>query len=357
MFIFNTNDFFFNQSIQFSIRNMQRHINRKNSYIVFFVINVVMAIIRFGIFPNQTITFHIVIFIAAYSLFIMAWEVLLLIHNYFEKLFPLDRTPTKRMLFQIGLTTLLFTLFSETLFTTASIIFKIEISSMLDKVLYLLNFLIAVIFNLTLFGTQYFYQWKEDLVGKVNLEKEQVVIKYDALRNQLNPHFLFNALTSLNSLIFENQQLASDFLQQLSKVYRYILQNRDKSTVSIRTELNFVQHYVFLLKTRFEDAISIDIQADESDMDKGIVPVLSQILIENAVKHNTISKENPLTISIRTANDYLIVENNIIQKTNVESSNKLGMENLKSLYNYMSERPLEIEETKHRFIVRIPLIH
>ena len=192
---------------------------------------------------------------------------------------------------------------------------------------------------------------------KANLEKEQVAVKYDALRNQLNPHFLFNALTSLNSLIFENQQLASDFLQQLAKVYRYILQNKDNSTVSLRSELKFIEHYVFLLKTRFGDAIRIEINAEEEDMDKGIVPVLSQILLENAIKHNSISKENPLTVSLITENNFLIVENNIVKKTNVENSNKMGMENLKALYNYLTDRPVEVEEKDDRYIVRIPLIY
>ena len=160
-----------------------------------------MAIIRLGIFPDQTIQFHVVIFIAAFTLFVIAWETLLLIHNYFEGKFPIGRNPTTRILIQIFLTTILFTIFSKALFLSGSYFFKIEISSMLDKVLYLLNFLLAVIFNLTLFGTQYFFQWKRDVVMKANLEKEQVAVKYDALRNQLNPHFLFNALTSLNSLV------------------------------------------------------------------------------------------------------------------------------------------------------------
>lgn len=335
---------------------MRKYLSRKSSYTVFFIINVIMAIIRLGVYPNQTITFHVVIFIAAYGLFIMAWEVLLLIHNYFETLFPIESMPTKRILIQVFLTTILFTIFSKVLFKSASYAFGIEISDLLDKVIYLLNFLIAVIFNLTLFGTQYFFQWRRDLISKTNLEKEQAVVKYDALRNQLNPHFLFNALTSLNSLIFENQQLASDFLQQLSKVYRYILQSRDKSTVSLQTELNFIAHYIFLLKTRFEDAISITVAVADDDLDKGIVPVMTQILIENTVKHNMISVSNPLMIALTSDGDYLIVTNNIIKKTTVETSNKQGMENLKSLYNYLTDKPVEVIATETLFTVKIPLI-
>ena len=335
---------------------MVRYLSRKRSYTVFFIINLVMAVIRLGVFPNQTVIFHIVIFIAAYSLFILAWEILLLIHNYFEKLFPVESMPTKRIFIQIFLTTILFTILSKALFGFASRVFHIEISNLLDKVIYLLNFLVAVIFNVTLFGTQYFYQWQRDLISKTNLEKEQAVVKYEALRNQLNPHFLFNALTSLNSLIFENQQLASDFLQQLSKVYRYILQSRDQSTVSLQTELNFIDHYIFLLKTRFENAISITVDINEDDLDKGIVPVITQVLIENAIKHNMISVGEPLTIMITSNGDYLIVGNNIVKKTTVETSNKQGMENLKSLYAYLSDKAIEVMDTTTTFTVKIPLI-
>ncbi len=167
---------------------------------------------------------------------------------------------------------------------------------------------------------------------------------------------MFNALTSLNSLIFENQQLASDFLQQLSKVYRYTLQNRDKATVSVRTELNFVKNYISLLETRFGEALEIKVEVDENDLDKGIAPVVSQMLLENAVKHNIVCLDCPLSISITSKNEYFIVENNIVRKTQVETSNKLGMENIKDLYKYLTDRPIEIEDFENRYIVKIPLI-
>ena len=335
---------------------LSQYLNRKNSYSVFLIINIAMAFIRLGVFPGQTVLFHIVFFVASLSFFILGWEILLLIHHYFEGIFPIVSQPVKRMVIQTVLTTIVFTIFSMILFPAASRLFDQEITPMLSRVIVLLNFLIAIIYNLILFGTHYFYQWKSDLISKTNLEKEQAVVKYDALRNQLNPHFLFNALTSLNSLIFENQQLASDFLQQLSKVYRYILQNKDKETVSLRTELNFVQHYVFLLKTRFGESILIKIEANDGDMDRGIVPVLSQMLIENAIKHNVVSMEDPLIITITSNGDFLIVENNLIKKVQVESSNKVGLEHLKALYKYLSDKPVQIEETQNQFIVRTPLI-
>ncbi len=335
---------------------MNQFISRKNSYTVLFMINMAMAVIRLIIFPDQSIFFHVVIFIGAYSFFILGWESMILQHRFFEGIIPFERMPVVRICIQIVLTTIILTILSLIFFSNISRIFQIEIPDLLYNVIYLLNFLLSVIFNVTLFGTMYFYQWRHDLVNKSNLEKEQAIAKYNALKNQLNPHFLFNALTSLNSLIFENQQLASDFLQQLSKVYRYILQSRDKETISISAELKFVEHYIFLLRTRFGKSILINIQVNELDMDKGIVPVLIQMLIENAVKHNVISKEKPLVINISTDTEFLTVENNIISKNKVETSNKMGLENLMALYKYLIDKPIEIKEMKDRFKVRIPLI-
>jgi len=200
-------------------------------------------------------------------------------------------------------------------------------------------------------------QLEEKEKSLLEIEKRSAQIRLIALTNHLNPHFLFNSLTSLNSLIFENQQLASDFLQHLSKVYRYLLQHKEKETVSLKNELDFVENYIFLLKTRFEDEIQIEIKPPSNGtLEKGIVPVTLQILIENAVKHNVISAQNPLVIKIETWENTISVTNNIQRKKQVETSNRQGLESLRALYHYISERPLEVLETEEKFTVRLPLI-
>jgi two-component system, LytTR family, sensor kinase len=270
---------------------------------------------------------------------------------------PFGIKPEFRITIQTALTFIIFYGGSVILFYGfAEPYFNVTTPESLDTMTPVLVLLTSIIFNLAYFGTYYFYEWKENLVSKSNLEREQAIVKYDALRNQLNPHFLFNALTSLNSLIFENQQLASDFLQQLSKVYRYILQNKEKETVSLRAEMSFINHYIFLLKTRFGEGINITLAVKDADMDRGIAPVVTQTLIENAVKHNIISEKRPLNISLHTDGDFLIVSNNIIRKSQVESSNKVGMENLKSLYEYLTEVPIKVEDDQKQFTVSIPLI-
>ena len=188
------------------------------------------------------------------------------------------------------------------------------------------------------------------------LEKEKVLVMYDSLKQQLNPHFLFNSLTSLSGLIETNQQLASEFLERLSKIYRYILTNRDSELVTIKEELAFVRIYIDLQKTRFKDGLQVFINIPDEWYSFKIAPVALQNLVENAIKHNIIDREAPLYISIEAEEKYIVVKNNLQQKNKVETSNNQGLSNLKSLYQYYSKLPILIEKTKTEFIVKIPLI-
>jgi ligand-binding sensor domain-containing protein len=188
------------------------------------------------------------------------------------------------------------------------------------------------------------------------LEKDKTEIQYQNLINHLNPHFLFNSLTSLNSLIMTEPKEASKFLQKLSLIYRYILQNKDKEIISLEQELAFVKHYIELQKSRFEDGLQINIEVKEAFMNAGIVPVTLQNLFENAIKHNSLEEDNPLTISVFVENEFLIVKNNLQRKKYVQTSNKQGLESLKSLYKYLSKKPFEIIKTESEFVVKIPLL-
>jgi two-component system, LytTR family, sensor kinase len=284
------------------------------------------------------------------------WEYILLVSNVLEKYLAANSKPVSRIIVQVILTFICAYALGYPLYYYANKYFNVETPKAMDAIAPLLYFMSSVIFNLIYFGVYYFTEWKENLLRAERLQREQTEVRYDALRNQLNPHFLFNALTSLNSLIFENQQLASDFLQQLSKVYRYTLQHKDKETVSLKTELDFINHYISLFKIRFQEAIVFNIDINEASIEKGIPPVTLQMLIENAVKHNIINTTTPLIISITSSEEYLIVENKVNKKSQVETSNKLGLENLKALYYYLSDKPFEVIETEKTFIVKIPLI-
>jgi hypothetical protein len=277
-----------------------------------------------------------------------------------ERSLPIATQPNYRIITQILVTFITLTIVAETLFNSVIYILNIQLTSRTLTIGYLYGylfyFMFSVIFNLVYFGAIYFFNWKKNLVNIACIQRDKAMVTYDVLRSHLNPHFLFNAFTSLNSLIFENQQLASDFLQQLSKVYRYVLQYKEKDTVPLLIEFDFISNYIRLLETRFNKGIEFNIQLNDEAKEKGIVPITLQILIENAIKHNVVSVSHPLKIWITNSDSSLIIRNSINKKLYVETSNNQGMARLKSLYNYLAERPIEIIENDRYYSVSIPLL-
>jgi len=188
------------------------------------------------------------------------------------------------------------------------------------------------------------------------LEKEKTMVMYESLKQQLNPHFLFNSLTSLSGLIETDQQVAGDFLEQMSGIYRYILKNGDIETVFLKDELEFVQLYINLQQTRFKKGLQVNVNVPDEYLHYKIAPVTLQNLIENAIKHNVIDIASPLVIDIFIEDDYLVVRNNLQKKNVVETSNKKGLVQFISLYRYLNSLPVIIEETEKEFLIKIPLI-
>jgi two-component system, LytTR family, sensor kinase len=306
---------------------------------------------EFGAELNARIT------ITSFILLTVFWESLRLANKGLNKVYPFERNLTGRIILQlvigsiIGLTVR----FLVYKFGEPYVPFKLD-RLFLAATWVIYGGMIPVGVNLGFFTIYFLDRWKATIVEAERLEKEKSQVQFDNLKNQLNPHFLFNALTSLNSLIFENQQLASEFLQQLSKVYRYVLQNKDKNFVLLATELEFISNYVQLLETRFQGGLKINFDVNGASREKAIVPVTLQILIENAIKHNIVDKDKPLTIDIVTVGDYLVVSNNLQVRKTVQTSNKQGLENLKSLYKFLTEKPVLIEPTADRYFVKVPLI-
>lgn len=230
----------------------------------------------------------------------------------------------------------------------------IKLDKLFRTAIYIVDFFMSAAVNLIFFASYFFGQWKLSIQKAERLEREKAQVRYDNLKNQLNPHFLFNSLTSLNSLIHENPELASDFLKHLSKLYRYLLDS--KELVPLEKELSFLDNYLFMLKTRFGGALIVDVSVEDSQKKQLIVPATVQGLLENALKHNIILPDNPLRIQVFTKNNLLIVENNLQRKKLVETSNKQGLENLKTLYSFLSGVPVEVRENSDTFAVKIPLI-
>lgn len=189
------------------------------------------------------------------------------------------------------------------------------------------------------------------------LEKEKAMVMYESLKQHLNPHFLFNSLTSLGSLIHINQKLAADFLEGLSRIYRYILLNRDKELVSLSSEIQFCETYIHLQKTRFEDALRVQLDVASRFYDLKIAPVTLQNLLENAIKHNIATEEDPLLIEIFVNDEQqLAVKNNLNLKDFVETSNGQGLASMNTLYLHLAGKQIEMEKTTEHFMVKVPLL-
>ncbi|MFC0605435.1 histidine kinase [Winogradskyella pulchriflava] len=195
-----------------------------------------------------------------------------------------------------------------------------------------------------------------------NKIKEQKVIagtasaKFDALKNQLDPHFLFNSLNVLTSLIEENPDAAQKFTTSLSKVYRYVLEQKNKELVTVDEELNFARTYMSLLKTRFEDSIIFEIPDKASNPESKVVPLSLQLLLENAVKHNMVTSSKPLHIKIYEDKGHLVVMNNLQPKQIVKKSSGVGLENIKQRYSLLSNRKVIINQRAKDFAVAIPML-
>ncbi|TLV02697.1 sensor histidine kinase [Dyadobacter luticola] len=194
-------------------------------------------------------------------------------------------------------------------------------------------------------------------VNEERLEKENIKAHFTALKSQVSPHFLFNNFSVLSTLIETNQERSVEFVNRLSKAYRYILEQSDFELIKLRTEVDFLETYMFLLKTRFEDKIRLDIQIPQSEIDQySIVPLSLQLLIENAVKHNQMSTSNPLVITISREGDFLVVSNPVRVRQLSEPSTRLGLQNIVDRYKLLVNKPVLILAEHSIFAVKIPLL-
>lgn len=205
----------------------------------------------------------------------------------------------------------------------------------------------------------YFQKKSERLQNQAQqLEKQQLISKIDLLRTQVNPHFLFNSLSILSSLVHVNADLSEQFIEQLSRLYRYILEQKDRQVVSLRTELDFLESYVFLLKIRFEEKFELQVHLEEADTDRyKIVPLTLQLLLENAVKHNQMSAKKPLVVEISRDQDYLLIKNRLQLRQQHEPSTGTGLNSIINRYTLLSELSVKTGEEQGDFVVRVPLLH
>lgn len=199
-------------------------------------------------------------------------------------------------------------------------------------------------------------KWRFSLAELERFKKENAESQFESLRAQVNPHFLFNSLNTLSALIFQDQQKAESFVRELSDVYRYILENKDRELVTLKKELEIIKSYIYLIILRFEQNLTVDMEIDPKLDELMIPPLTLQMLVENATKHNVISKKKPLNVKIYSDDEFIVVSNNLQKKEITSYSSKLGLANISSRYGFLTDKKVEIIENTNEFQVKIPLI-
>ncbi len=283
----------------------------------------------------------------------------LLINKKFERALPWRTTNNISRFTLQGIATLLYCVFS----TTAIVLVFHYLPAFRAKTTYLvfaiiIGTTIALLISSVYSAFTFFMHWEQALRESEELKHETLRAQFNALKSQVNPHFLFNNLNSLATLITENQEMAVDFVQRLANVLRYILQSMDKKLVELETELHCVDAYMFLFQIRFGDNIKLETSIPEKYYHHAIAPLTLQMLLENAVKHNIISNEYPMKVvmEINSAGDALIVRNTLRKKNVHDDATHVGLKNIQNRYKYLDKRGITISEKDSEFTVTIPLL-
>lgn len=216
------------------------------------------------------------------------------------------------------------------------------------------NFKITAIISLFMYGWSFLYSWRDAAIQGERLQQENVSYQLKQLKSQLNPHFLFNSLNVLTSLIHEDADQAESFTRKLSQIYRYTLEHNENDLVSLSEELTQMAAYRSLLETRFGEAVRFEV--DVEDTAGYVAPLALQLLAENAIKHNISSKKKPLTITIKRNNDHLMITNNKQLKHQATDSTGIGLQNIMERYKLISDQQITVADHNDTFKVIIPII-
>ncbi|WP_373549820.1 sensor histidine kinase [Haliscomenobacter sp.] len=306
---------------------------------------------------------YMLLFFIQFATILGIWELIIWVNRRLEVHFSLDKRPFVRILVPVLVSTtgissvflVTIRLFSSYFPRYANPEFLMVLGALAVASITLLNFIFFTFDFLKKLNLSQKEKATFELLA-AQAEREKTLMQYHNLRNQVNPHFLFNTLTSLDGLVQQDPKLASRFIRHLAKVYRYVLEHKENEVVNLQTELNFIEHYSSLLNIRYGEALQIEIDISESAKDQGIVMVTLQMLIDNALKHNIVQIDRPLYISITCQKGYLEVKNNKQIRRQIESSNGQGLAQLQQLYQFLSEKPVQILDDDLFFKVQIPLL-
>jgi len=295
------------------------------------------------------------IFLLTFLMWIVLWKGNSVLSDLLSKRIPWIRQPLTRFLTGIVLTIGYTVLAVVTLIA----IFEYFSNTTLGKgYVYTLygSITITILISFFLHARNFLMSWRKASFEREQFEKESIAARYEALKNQVSPHFLFNSLNALSNLVYEDQEKAVRFIKQLSEVYRYVLDTRDKEVVPLSEELKFLDSYLYLQQIRFGKKLLVEVGMMPKDVQ--VAPLALQMLIENAIKHNVISEEEPLSITLYSENGFIVVENNLQKKTTMESGTSagVGLANIRKRYEFLTSEKVKTIEGEKTFTVKLPAL-
>ena len=225
-----------------------------------------------------------------------------------------------------------------------------------NRSFYIIGLVITIIVSTTIHAIGFFQEIQKEKRISQKLRQEKLASELSALRSQVDPHFLFNSFNVLSGLIDEDKEKAQKFLAGLSKIYRYVLEQRNDDVSTVSDELSFANKYLDLQQMRFENSIVVSSHISDDVLKKKIPSLSLQLLLENAIKHNGFSDERPLNINIKDENDMLIVTNSIQKRRNISDSAGMGLQNINDRYSLLSNKQITVDEDGILFTVKLPLI-
>ena len=332
-------------------------------YVIIALLTCVIAVFRYGLFREFPLIFHIGAFFGQFFVLSLLWNIIRLVNKQLEKKFSVDTHPATQVFLQVIITCIILT----PLFFASYYFGKPLLPRLLEgKAFSLLYVIFFTVILFLIFGYYSFEFYSKNKLAQeeklkyrleaAELAKEKSMLQYHQLRNQVNPHFLFNTFSSLDSLVRSDPALASDFITHLSKVYRYVLDHGDNEVVAVETELGFIKHYISLLKVRYGEALKVNIHISSKARERGMVMVTLQLLIDNAIKHNIVHENEPLVIDVYDEGEYLCIANNKQHKKQFEASSRQGLFQLRQLYGFLSTHPIIVSDESECFMVKLPLL-
>ncbi|MEJ8816885.1 sensor histidine kinase [Lacibacter sp. H407] len=323
---------------------------------------IISILLNYIMFDQRLFNDFMVWFISFPLIFIVgmgSWRGHVFIGNYIKHRLPEIRQTKSRILIQAFCLIPFMSLSVTFIFFLYDLIHVLSYEfSMEDfKAGLIIGFCVNLIFE-TLYEADYVLErYKESVEEKQNMQQLSMFQEFDSLKNQVNPHFLFNCFNTLSSLISEDKKTAEKFLNELSKVYRYLLRNNEDGLSTVDNEIRFIRSYYQLLQTRHGEAVQLNIEIDKR-YDTYMLPSLTlQLLVENVVKHNVLSKNKPLVIDIfTTAGNKLVVNNNLQRRTVKVPSNKVGLGNIKAKYELLKQQGFQVIDDEKNYTVVLPLI-